>query len=97
MTVTETQAVQSCPRGAIVRDPPSRAADAIVPAANVTVYIVGRGLEEPPRFDGLLLICIFNEVGTPPGSVLLCLLVRKRVCLRRLQINLLCLCSGRLE
>lgn len=82
MTVTETQAAQACPRGAIVRDPPSHAADAIVPAANLTVYIVGRGLEELPRFDGLLLICIFNEAGAQPGSVLLCLLLRKCVYFR---------------
>lgn len=80
--MTEAQAAQSCPRGAAGRDPPSHAADAIVPAANLTVYIVGRGLEELPGFDGPLLICIFNEAGARPGSVLLCLLLRKCVYLR---------------
>lgn len=44
--MTEAQPPRSCPRGVFVRDPPSHAADAIVPAANLTLYIVGRGLEE---------------------------------------------------
>lgn len=73
MAGRETQAAQGCPRGAVVQDPASHAADAIVPAANVTRRIVGRGLAEPVHVDGLLLICIFNEVGAQPGSVLLCL------------------------
>ena len=78
----EGQAWPCCPRGAAARGPPSHAADAVVPAANLTLYVVGRGLEEPPRFDGLLLICISNEAGAQPGSVLLCLLLRKCVYFR---------------
>lgn len=70
------------PSGAAVSVPPSHSTDATVPADNVASCIVGRGLEEPLCFDGLLLICILNEVGAQPGSVLLCLLLRKCVYFR---------------
>lgn len=56
-------------------------ADAAVAAAEVRAPMVGSRLEELP-LDGLHLMCILNEAGAQPGSALLCLLLRKGVCVR---------------
>lgn len=76
----EAKTAESCPRGA-VGEAALHTADAAVAAAEVRAPMVGSRLEELP-LDGLHLMCILNEAGAQPGSALLCLLLRKGVCVR---------------